>query len=241
MAKAAEFGRGSFTYIGDVREVEETMGRLFQRLESPVLTGIDVRWPAGAAAEAWPQRVPDLYAGEPVAVSARLAGPGGGGPVIVTGRRGAEEWRATLPLDGGRRGEGMGVLWARRKVDALLDALHEPGTDAETVKAEVVALGLEHHLVTRHTSLVAVDVTPVRPADAALHERHVPTCLPHGWSAEAVLGELPQTATPATLHATLAGLAIALATALWSLERRPPHAEPAARRTCGLMREGERR
>ena len=38
-----------------------------------------------------------------------------------------EEWRATLPLDGGRRGEGIGVLWARRKVDALLDSADDRG------------------------------------------------------------------------------------------------------------------
>ncbi len=220
MTKAAEFGHGSFTYVGDVREVEEKMGRLFQRLERPVLTGVDVRWPAGAAVEAWPQRVPDLYAGEPVVVSARLLGPADG-PVVLSGRRGPEEWRATLPLDGGRRGEGIGVLWARRKVDALVDSAREPGVDSEAVKAQVVALGLEHHLVTKHTSLVAVDVTPVRPADAALQKRHVPTNMPHGWSAEAVFGELPQTATAAPYHETLAALALSLAALVWLAGRRP--------------------
>ena len=214
MTKAAEFGHGSFTYVGDVREVEEKMGRLLQRLESPVLTGVGVRWPAGAAVEAWPQRVPDLYAGEPVVVSARLTGPADG-PVVVSGRRGAEEWRATLPLDGGRRSEGIGVLWARRKVDALVDSTQEPGVDAETVKAQVVALGLEHHLVTKHTSLVAVDVTPVRPVDATLHRQDVPTNMPHGWSPEAVFGELPQTATAAPYHEALAALALALAALVW--------------------------
>jgi Ca-activated chloride channel family protein len=212
MTKAAEFGRGSFTYVGDVREVEEKMGRLLGRLESPVLTGVDVRWPAGAAVEAWPQRVPDLYAGEPIVLAARLTGPSAG-PVVVTGRRGAEEWRASLPLDGGRKGDGLAVLWARRKVEALLDSVHD-GVDAEAVKAQVVALGLEHHLVTKHTSLVAVDVTPVRPGDAPLETRPVPVSLPHGWSAEAVFGELPQTATEAPLDAAIALAALFLAAAL---------------------------
>ncbi len=88
MARAAEFGHGTFTYIGDVREVEEKMGQLFARLESPVLTGIEVRWPEGAAVEAWPPRVPDLYLGEPVVVSARLSGPADAVVVTRAARRG---------------------------------------------------------------------------------------------------------------------------------------------------------
>jgi Ca-activated chloride channel family protein len=219
MTKAARFGRGSFTYVGDVREVEEKMGQLFRRLESPVLTGIEIHWPSGAAVEAWPSRVPDLYAGDPVVVSARLSGPAGE-PVVVAGRRGGEEWREELRMDGRRPGAGLGVLWARRKVEALLDSAVEPGADAEAVKAQVVALGLEHHLVTRHTSLVAVDVTPVRPADATMETQAVPTNMPHGWSAEAVFGELPQTASSAPLDAATGALALAFACALWAADRR---------------------
>jgi Ca-activated chloride channel family protein len=213
MTKAAEFGHGTFTYIGDVREVEEQ--RLFARLESPVLTGIEVRWPAGAAVEAWPPRVPDLYLGEPIVLCARLSGVADA--VVVTGRRGREEWRVSLPLDGRRRGWGTGVLWARRKIESLLDSLHE-GASPDEVRAKVVALGLEHHLVTKHTSLVAVDVTPVRPADAPLQKQAVATNLPHGWSYEGVFGELPRTATPFRLHVLIAVLALLLALVLSALE-----------------------
>ncbi|MFN8092789.1 MAG: marine proteobacterial sortase target protein [Vicinamibacteria bacterium] len=213
MTKAAELGRGSFTCVGDVREVEEKVGKLLLRLESPVLTGVEVRWPAGVAVEAWPARVGDLYAGEPIVLAARVTGVPSS-PVVVSGRRGAEEWRASLPLDGGRPGEGLAVLWARRKVEALLDSLRD-GADAGAVKAQVVALGLEHHLVTKHTSLVAVDVTPVRPEGAPLETRPVPVNLPHGWSSEAVFGELPQTATRAPEDAALAAAALAAAALLW--------------------------
>jgi Ca-activated chloride channel family protein len=210
MAKAAEFGHGTFTYIGDVREVEEKMGKLFTRLESPVLTGIEVHWPEGVAVEAWPHQVPDLYLGEPVVVCARLSGPADA--VVVTGQRGPEEWRATLPLDG-RPAEGVGVLWARRKVQSLLDSLHE-GASPDDVKAQVVALGLEHHIVTKHTSLVAVDVTPVRPQDAPLERQAIATDLPHGWTYEGVFGPLPQTATPLRLNVLVGLLALVLAAAL---------------------------
>jgi hypothetical protein len=35
-----------------------------------------------------------------------------------------------------------------------------------------------------------------------------------------VFGELPQTATPAPLHASLAGLALAFSAMLWAVDRR---------------------
>jgi len=215
MTKAAEFGHGTFTYIGDLREVEEKMTGLFQRLESPVLTGIEVTWPAGAAVEAWPARIPDLYLGEPVVLSARLEGEAR--EVRLAGRRGNDAWASTMALSGGRHGDGVAVLWARRKIESLTDSLHE-GKDADEVRKQVVELGLEHHLVTKHTSLVAVDVTPTRPEDEALRTSAVPTNLPHGWTYEGI-GQLPQTATPAPLHALVALLSLLAAAALLRADR----------------------
>jgi len=215
MTKAAEFGHGTFTYIGDLREVEEKMTGLFQRLESPVLTGIEVSWPAGAAVEAWPARIPDLYLGEPVVLSARLEGEAR--EVRLAGRRGNDAWSSTMALSGGRHGDGVAVLWARRKIESLTDSLHE-GKDADEVRKQVVELGLEHHLVTKHTSLVAVDVTPTRPEDEALRTSAVPTNLPHGWTYEGI-GQLPQTATPAPLHALVALLSLFAAAALLRADR----------------------
>jgi Ca-activated chloride channel family protein len=192
------------------------MAQLFARLESPVLTDVEVTWTGGAKVETWPARVPDLYLGQPVVVSARLEGPAE--QVAIAGRRGDEAWTTAMAPSGGRRGEGAAVLWARRKIEALLDSLHE-GADAEEVRRSVVVLGLEHHLVTKHTSLVAVDVTPSRPDGADMQTGAVPTNLPHGWVYESVFGELPQTATPAPYHALVAILWLLAAAALRTAAR----------------------
>jgi Ca-activated chloride channel family protein len=224
MTRAAELGRGTFTYIGRLDEIEERMGRLFRSLESPVLTDVEVRWPGVDAVEAWPQRVGDLYAGEPLVVSARLAGDAQdaflGAEVTMTGRRGHEPWLVTFPLDGGREGAGLSLLWARRKVQALLDS-RQDGAAEDEVRDAVVALGLEHQLVTPYTSLVAVDVTPVRPPDADLTTRALPTLLPAGWTLGTVAGELPQTATAAPWHFALMAACFALGLVLWHAGRRP--------------------
>lgn len=205
MRDAARFGRGTFTYIGDTREVQEKMSALFNKLESPVLTNVEVRFD-DPAAEMWPQRIPDLYAGEPVIVAVRFSSPSG--RVITSGKRGSEEWNDVHTLAVTDDESGIGRLWARRKVDALTDALN---TDAGA-RQQIVELALAHHLVTQFTSLVAVDVTPSGAAQQTCETRTVPVNLPAGWGG--VDGSLPGTASPAPLHIVIGMLLLAIAAAI---------------------------
>jgi len=181
MTRAAEYGRGTYTFIGDVDEVADKMAALFEKLEVPVLTDIALAWPDGVTAEIWPARVPDLYRGEPVVVAARVRGEAAGKPVTVTGQFAGTPWQTTITLGGGRDAGGVGAVWARRKIAALMGGLHE-GVDPDEVRRTVIPIALAHRLVTRYTSLVAVDVTPSRPEDEKLSRQEVPTNLPYGWT-----------------------------------------------------------
>jgi len=209
MTKAAEFGRGTFTFISDVNAVEKQMTELYTKIESPVLSDIQVSFDGIAAekAEVWPRRAPDLYLGEPVVVGARFDETPSA--IRVTGRRDGQPFETVAPFEQAQSGRGINVLWARRKIQSLLDGVHE-GADPEAVRAQVVSLGLTHHLVTKHTSLVAVDLTPVRSAEEPMESLMVPVNSPYGSAA----GPLPQSATPATLL-LLQGLAATLAA--WAL------------------------
>src|SRR4030065_520369 len=72
MRRAAELGRGTFTEIGSEEQVLERMSALFTKLEKPVMVGLKAEWPNGASVEGWPDPLPDLYAGEPVGLSATV-------------------------------------------------------------------------------------------------------------------------------------------------------------------------
>ncbi len=209
MTKAAQLGRGTFTYIGRIAEVQEKMTALFAKLESPVLKGLELAWPAGIQAEFWPSQLPDLYAGEPLVVAVELSALEG--ELRVHGTRDGRLWEAQIPLARSVRGSGMGSLWARGKVDGLMDAIRD-GAEEETVRREIIALATTHRLVTKYTSFVAVDRTPARPSDARLERKAVPTNLPEGWEYDKVFGELPQGATDSRF-ALLSG-ALALLAAL---------------------------
>src|SRR4030081_1701867 len=56
----------------------------------------------------------------------------------------------------------------------------------------ILALAREHQLVTRLTSLVAVDKTPSRPQGEPLKVSELPINLPAGWEFAKVFGERPQ-------------------------------------------------
>lgn len=215
MTKAAQFGRGTYTAIGDVHEVREKMTALFRKLESPALTDIDVAWPAGA--DVWPRVVPDLYAGEPVVVSAQFNAAALDGKVALSGRREGSTWGALIPASETAPAAGLGVLWARAKIDALMDAQRR-GVPEPEIRAAVLDVALTHHLVSKYTSLVAVDVTPARAAGADLVRSAVPGNIPEGLTG---FDLLPQTDTPATLLMLLGTLALLLAAGLCLRLRTP--------------------
>ncbi len=208
MTRAAQFGRGTFTYIGDVREVKEKMTALFRKLENPALTDIAVDWPAGA--DVWPRVVPDLYAGEPVVVSAQFNANAGSGNIAVSGRQGGASWGMLLPAGTSAGAPGVGVLWARAKIDALMDAGRRGAPEPE-IRAAVIDVALTHHLVSKFTSLVAVDVTPTRPAGVAASTAAIPGNIPEGLTG---FDQLPRTATPAPLLLAMGAVALLLAAML---------------------------
>ncbi len=198
MRKAAELGRGSFVVISALHEVGEKMGRLFDKLGHPQVTNINVSWPGGAVTESYPELVPDLYLGEPVTVRARASGPfQPGSEVRISGDSTAGAWRTELPLAGDEDHPGVAALWARARIAALHDEARR-GADSQRIRKAVVDTAINHHLVSKYTSLVAIDKTPVRPAGDPLAREQVPNLLPYGQSMNAIFG-FPATATNAAV------------------------------------------
>lgn len=212
MTKAAQFGRGTFTYIADLGEVQQKMAGLFAKIEAPVLKDVAIRWPDGTPVETFPARVPDLYLGEPIVVAAALHnGSKGSAPkrtVVVSGTRGNQPWSVVLtPSPSEGEPSGVGALWARSKIASLMDQLRT-GATVEEIRPKVVEVALAHHLVSAYTSLVAVDVTPSAPAGVT-KTAMVKASAPKGW--EPYVGQIPQTDTAMMLQFLLGLLALAAA------------------------------
>ena len=202
MTRAAELGRGTFTHIGSVEQVEERMRGLFAKLENPAVTGLTAKF-SDAKADMTPAAIPDLYRDEPLVLAAKLDKLAGS--VEIKGRIGDRPWVVTLPVANAAEGKGLSKLWARRKIDDAEIARTMQATTPEDADKTILALALEHQLVTRLTSLVAVDKTPSRPEGEPLKLTELPLNLPAGWDFAKVFGERPRQLTPPTERRADAG------------------------------------
>lgn len=220
MREAAAAGHGTFTYIGDVSEVQERMSGLFQKLESPVLRNININWTGGQpglvnpAADYWPNPLKDLYLGEPLIISMKI--PKRQTELQINGIRTDADWSIALPVNAGGTATGLNRLWARNKIRSLMSQQRKQRNsdqDHKKLRGEITDIALKHHLVSKYTSLVAVDVTPTRPQNTVSSDAVMKVRLPASWNHKKVFGKLPQTATPAQLQIYV-GLALLLAAGL---------------------------
>ena len=239
MRRAAELGRGTFTYISDFSEVEGRMTRLFAKLERPALTNVEIIWPEGSIVESYPEEAPDLLYGEPMKILARAEG--GEGDLVVRGIFNGEAWSRRVPLANPVVAPGVAKAWARSKI-TVEEARRFDGVLREVVADSVRGIALKFGLVTRYTSLIAVDATPVRDRRDPLNSQKIAANTPRGWQEgehadaspqgptkaslapqpQPIVFNVPQTATPAALK-FLVGVALLVLSAVgarWTRRRR---------------------
>ncbi|WP_299595734.1 marine proteobacterial sortase target protein [uncultured Microbulbifer sp.] len=229
MTKAAQYGRGSFVQIGDLAEVQRKMGALFEKLESPLVTDLEVQWPQGIKVESYPKRLPDLYRGEPIRLMARTDGSALGtaasGDVVISGRLAGKRFTRRLSLSQlsvDQSGKGIGSLWAREKIGALRDEQRERGpiNDPEAVdplRENILGLALGYQLASPYTSFVAVEETPVRPQSESLKSNPVPNAVARGQVMQSFT--YPSTATGVYGQLILAAILLTLGGLLRSVQR----------------------
>jgi Ca-activated chloride channel family protein len=177
MEEAARSGRGTFTYIADPASAEQVMVDLFKKVERPVLTDIEIS--GSGIREMSPTTVPDLYYGEPLEVAMKLESDT---PAItIKGHIGDTAWSKTVNVQPVGNTAGIRVDWARKKI-ADWERAGLYGASRDQIREAVIDLALTHHLVSTFTSLVAVDVTPVRAANEALRKALITPLKPVGLS-----------------------------------------------------------
>lgn len=188
MTRAAEIGRGTFTHIASESQVAERMEKLFAKLEHPVLREVRAEFSDIKLSQITPDPIPDLYLGEPIVLTARIEDFDQKAVLAVAGISENQPWRLEMPVANAAPGTGIAKLWARRRI-ADLEADRYRAGDPDGIDKAIEEVAIAHHLVSRVTSLVAVDVTASRPADAPLNSTRLPLNLPEGWDFEAVFGE----------------------------------------------------
>jgi len=185
----ARAGRGAAEIVNVREPPDEAVARLFKRLDRPVLTDLSLRFEGGSARDLEPERLPDLFAGQPLVVVGR-AGPTAPAQAVLDGRLGSRPWRRRLavePAPAAPEVAVLGTLWARRRIDGL-ENVPPRGADPRAAVEEVVSLALRFKLVTHYTSFVAVERELLLDPGLPLARILVPNELPEGVAYEGIFG-----------------------------------------------------
>lgn len=181
----AAAGRGVASYAAVHDDIAPAVERFHARIATPVLTDLDIDWGGLEVDDVLPARLPDLFAGQPLTVYGRYEGEPSGPIVLYASSQGGRRIEVPVEFDlaHAQQSEGIGSMWARQEVDHLLGYPTPllPGSEGyDAAKADVIALALEHRLLTQFTSFVAIDERAVLGADGKPIVIEVPLELPHG-------------------------------------------------------------
>ncbi|MBA3395677.1 MAG: VWA domain-containing protein [Deltaproteobacteria bacterium] len=180
-------GRGFPSYLNLGENAQELGTSLVRRTAYPYLTDIKIEWNGLAVGGVTPAAIPDVYAGMPLVVSGIYTQPGQARITVsatTAGRRISIPVTVTLPdrVDA----EPVAALWARKRIDELLETAGE--TVSSSVVSQVTELGLAFHMVTAYTSFVAVDRTRVVQPGGASKLVEQPALMPAGVNGDTAIG-----------------------------------------------------
>jgi Ca-activated chloride channel family protein len=189
----AHVGQGEPFVITKPEEAPAQAERFRSLIQSPVLTGIQVRFEGFEVYDVEPPQAPDLFAEKPVVVFGKWRGKPRG-KVFVSGQSGEGAFQTVVEVGGVKAApanSALRFLWARHKITLLAD-YNRLRSDDRRVR-EVTELGLRYHLLTAYTSFVAVD-SEVRNVRGKATPVQQPLPLPQGVSDQAVGGKALMTA-----------------------------------------------
>ncbi len=168
LEEMAALGRGEVAVVTPSDDADVAAAEFHGQLARPVLTDLRVDWGELPVSDVTPSRVGDLFAGRPLVLAGHYEAPAEG-IVTVHARRAGLPVRFDLPvsLPAWESGHAsVPVLWARRRVTEL--TRHQLRGETLEAASEITRLGLEHHLMTRYTALVAVDESLVTDGESQI-------------------------------------------------------------------------
>jgi len=201
LRRLAERTWGHFEHVRGYGDLGYRLARFLEKLDLPLIEGVQVRLP-GRTDRVYPGRLADTFVGSRLAVVGRYRGSYKGNLKMTGTVRDAEiVEQLSIAWSGESHGEPyIARLWARARVDHLLQRIHIEGYREEW-RDEIVELSREYKFVTPYTSFLAAPralLRPrvIKPGDPVLHihapegTQEVSVVFPFGETKPAVYDEL---------------------------------------------------
>jgi Ca-activated chloride channel family protein len=167
--RLSDAGRGATQYVRPGEDVEEAVGLLVAKVQHPVLADLELAHSPVELTEVYPERLPDLFAGEELVVFGRYraARSDRAGDIVITGRRNdqAEQFgtEANFPTHAAGN-DFIPQLWASRKIGYLSQAVRLNGPNEELIQ-EIRETALRYGLLSEYTSYLVQE-----PIEVALFD-----------------------------------------------------------------------
>lgn len=193
----ANHGGGEAEYVLLNSSSEKVAKDFHDKLSSPVLTDVAIKFEGLDVAEINPKILNDVWAEKPLYITGKYTKPGKG-TVILKGIRGGEPYEQKMEVDlpaANASNPSLPSVWARSEVSELMHSSEDQaGQVPPAIQKQVENLGLQYHLLTKFTSFVAVDNSENR-VTPALRSTQVTVETPDGVS----MREAPNTFRPGNL------------------------------------------
>jgi Ca-activated chloride channel family protein len=190
LEEMARVGRGQASIVTEGHDPDEAVEAFYRRLESPYLTDIAIDWGGLGVTEVYPERIPDLFVGQPLEVHGRYARPGAG-TVTVRGRLGGRPFEQSVAVvlpEREPQNRAIASIWARSRIAEISRMMY--GGETPELVEQLTEVALDHRLMSQYTSFIAVEHRVVEQADGSGPPRTVtvPVEMPDGVSAARIFG-----------------------------------------------------
>ena len=154
----ARHSGGAVELIVEGESIDEKVVAQFARATAPRIDSLELLGEGVELSELVPGKLPPLVDGEPWTVLGRYRAPGSG-RLLLAGHGGSQPFDLDLSFTLPARAERPELprLWARERIRELEQLDPGQGPHHEATVARVVELAQEHDLLSRHTSLLAVE------------------------------------------------------------------------------------
>lgn len=190
----AKAGRGSYLYGGGGRYTskgykysgeefnKKKAQDLLFKINRPVIENL--RLVMMRNHEILPKLFPDVLANEPITFFMKFPYTRLDDltkPLTLKGNKHSRSWKFSITKDQIQEGQFLDQLWAREKVDSLSFLRSIGFLDQMNFERQVIDIALQHQLVTKFTSLVAVDENISRNPDEPIFSHQIAHNIPEGW------------------------------------------------------------
>ncbi|MBD3369250.1 VWA domain-containing protein [Candidatus Fermentibacteria bacterium] len=193
----AEEGRGHAYYVALNEDPSEAVGSIYEKINDPYLVGIDIDWGELDVHSVYPEKLPDLYAGQPLVVVGRYDGSGSD-EAEVSGTIAGEPWSQTIRVDLPQSEESHDViqtLWARKKIHELNREMYDQygyQQHDQDIVDQITDVALDYQIMSKYTAFVAVSEEVRVDQEGRPITVEVPVNMPDGVSYDGVFGETGQ-------------------------------------------------